>query len=32
MMHPDDTDDDVVHDIGSHRLEHSSQEDVNVCE
>ncbi|ETW76064.1 hypothetical protein HETIRDRAFT_119296 [Heterobasidion irregulare TC 32-1] len=32
MMHPDDADDDVVHDIGSHRLEHLSQEDVNVCE
>ncbi|ETW76040.1 hypothetical protein HETIRDRAFT_329889, partial [Heterobasidion irregulare TC 32-1] len=31
-MRPKDADDDVVHDVGSHWPEHSSQEDVNVRE
>ena len=31
-MHPEDADDDVVHEIELRQFEHSSQEDADVCE
>ena len=31
-VHPEDADDDVVHEIELRQFEHSSQEDADVCE